>query len=39
MHRSRVVNRVDEDGNQRFHFHMPTELFKTIFNWRTLWSR
>jgi hypothetical protein len=22
---------VDGDGNQRFHFHRPTELFKIIF--------
>ena len=31
LHRNRGVNKVDEDGNQRFHFYRPTELFKIMF--------
>lgn len=31
LHRNRGLNKVDEDGNQRFHFHRPTDLFKIIF--------
>lgn len=30
LHRNRGLNKVDEDGNQRFHFHRPTDLFKII---------
>ena len=31
LHRNRGVNKVDEDGNQRFHFYRPTELFGVVF--------
>ena len=31
LNRNRGITKVDEDGNQHFHFYRPTELFKILF--------